>query len=367
MKNCKKDNLLIAEIGTHFSTCGHLVSYERITRGHINDTFKIITDKGAYLMQRISPIAFKDPLKVMHNIAGVTKFLRQRIIEEGGNPDTECLNLVDSDEHTPYWLDQKSGDVWRVYLYIDGVSYDMPESTEAFEKAAIAFGRFQYLLADYPAADLYEVIPHFHDTPKRFLDLDESVKKDALGRKKNCEELIAKAYARKDTLSKIVDGLANGSIPLRTTHNDTKLNNIMFDATGTTPLCILDLDTIMPGSALYDFGDSIRFGANTAAEDEKDVSKIHFNIEMFKAYARGFLKGSSNSLSKNEILLFPYSAMLLTYECGIRFLKDYLDGDVYFHVAYDDHNLVRAIDQFTLLEDMEKQEEEMDAFVKSLL
>ena len=364
--NSVADQTMVEGAIRHFPACGYFQNFVRITQGHINDTFRVKTDKGEYLLQRLSPTAFKKPLEVMHNIAGVTAFLRKKIIEEDGNPDQECLNLVPSNDGECYWMDE-CDHLWRVYLFIEGMSYDSPKSPELFQEAAKAFGRFQHLLSEYPASDLYEVIPHFHDTPKRFKDLEASLAKDPLNRKKDCMDVVNLALERKDKLSKIVDGLKDGSLPLRTTHNDTKLNNIMFDPSGTNPLCILDLDTIMPGSALYDFGDSIRFGANTCVEDEKDTSKIHFNLEMFKAYAKGFVEGAAGSLTEKEIRLFPYCSMLLTYECGIRFLADYLDGDIYFHTAYEGHNLVRARDQFALLLDMERQQKQMDEFIEELL
>lgn len=361
-----RDNERVSAALTHFPACGKLLSYSRITQGHINDTFRVDCENGTYLLQKVSSVAFKEPLKVMKNIDEVTRFLRGKIIESGGNPDKETLNLVPSENGLPYYLNGK-GQVWRVYLFIDGISYDAPKSTEQFAKAAIAFGRFQHLLAQYPAQNLEETIPNFHNTPKRYQTFLEACENNLSGRKENCLDLIALAKARADRIHAIVDGLNDGTIPLRTTHNDTKLNNIMFDEEGQEPLCVLDLDTIMPGSALYDFGDSIRFGANTACEDERDLSKIHFDFERFKAYARGFIEGADGSLTENEIRLFPYGAWLMTYECAIRFLTDYLDGDRYFRVESEDHNLVRAHDQFALLLDMERQAEAAQAYVETLL
>ena len=360
------DEILVKEAIPHFPECGALKSFVRITQGHINDTFRVECEKGPFLLQRVSPVAFKEPLKVMKNIEGVTRFLHDSIAKEGGDPKTGCLNLLPSDQGKSYWQDQ-DGDIWRVYLFVFGMSYDTPKNPEVFRKAAEAFGRFQHLLSAFPASDLEEVIPHFHDTPKRFRDLLAAIDNNFSKRKDTCLDLIELALERQDKISKVVDGLRDGTLPLRTTHNDTKLNNIMFDVTGEKPLCVLDLDTIMPGSALYDFGDSIRFGANTAAEDEKDLSKIHFSLEMFQAYAEGFIRGAEGSLTEDEIRLFPYGAWLMTFECGIRFLTDYLDGDHYFHVAYADHNLVRARDQFALLLDMEAKEKEASAIIETLL
>lgn len=361
-----RDNERVENAIKHYPQCGKVISYTRITQGHINDTFRVDAENGVFLLQKVSAVAFKEPLKVMKNIVGVTRFLHDKIVEEGGDPMKGCLNLLVSSEGTPYWLNEK-GQVWRMYYFVEGISFDTPKNPEMFGKAAEAFGRFQHLLEEFPANELEEVIPHFHDTPKRFAALEEAIAKDAMGRKKEVEDLIRIAYERKDRIHRIVDGLASGELPLRTTHNDTKLNNIMFDEKGEEPLCILDLDTIMPGSALYDFGDSIRFGANTCAEDERDTSKIHFNLEMFKAYAQGFIKGAEGSLTEKEIRLFPYSAWLLTFECGIRFLTDYLNGDVYFHIDCPDHNLVRAKDQFALFLDMERHQEDADRIIEELL
>lgn len=356
----------IRNVLNHFSACGELLSYSQIKTGHINDTYKIVAKGGTFLLQRISSAAFKNPIAVMENIIGVTHFLNLKLQENGEDPLIGCLNLIQSDTGDFYYFDEHN-DCWRVYLYIDGQTFDSPESPEQFGKAGEAFGRFQCLLSEYPSETLYEVIPHFHDTPKRFRDLERAVERNLSGRKENAKEILEDAYARKDKISKIVDGLADGSIPLRITHNDTKLNNVMFDLSGTRALCVLDLDTIMPGSALYDFGDAIRFGANTCGEDEKDLSKIHFDLEMFKAYAKGFIRGANGTLTEQEIRLFPYAGWLLTYECGIRFLTDYLNGDTYFHTDYPEHNLVRALDQFALLKDMEAKEKEAQDFIESLL
>ena len=365
MKTIPTDAMIRAAVA-RFSSVGEIRSYQRLETGHINDTYVLTTTEGKFLLQRLSPIAFKDPIKVMENIIGVTHFLNLRIQEEGGDPLRECLNLVQNNDGDFYEVDEE-GYCWRIYLFIEGKTYDMPENPEQFRLAAEAFGRFQYLLQSYPSQTLYETIPHFHDTPKRFRDFEAAVKSDKKGRVASCPEIIQEAFDRREQISVIVDGLKSGSLPLRTTHNDTKLNNVMFDVTGKKPLAILDLDTVMPGSALYDFGDSIRFGANTCLEDEKDTSKIHFSLPMFEAYAKGFIHGANHSLSEHEIRLFPYAAWLMTYECGIRFLADYLEGDVYFHVAYPEHNLVRALDQFALLKDMEKNRAEADEIIVKLL
>lgn len=352
---------------SYYPSIGNTKKITRLEIGHINDTYIIEEDNGKrYLLQRLSPVAFKEPLKVMENIVEVTSFLKESLLKEGKDPSRECLSLIANKEGL-YYTNKEDGCL-RIYNFIEGsTSYDSPKNEEMFKEAARAFGRFQYLLRDFPSEKLFETIPHFHDTPKRVKDFLLAVKENRSNRKENAKEAIEFALERKDKVSLVVDGLKDGSIPLRSTHNDTKLNNVLFDINTDKALCVVDLDTIMPGSALYDFGDSIRFGANTAKEDEKDLEKIHFSLPLFKAYTEGFLEGVNGSLVEKEIRLFPYSAWLMTYECGIRFLGDYLNGDIYFHTAYPEHNLVRAIDQFTLLKDMERQMDEAESFISSLL
>lgn len=349
----------VSQILPHFSIQGTPTKIVRNTQGHINDSFKVTTDKTNYFVQRISPIAFKEPVKVMENIDLVTQHLSKKIRAEGGNPAEECLNIIPAKDGKPYFLDE-FGHCWRVYLFLDGKALDAPRNLHDFEEAGYAFGRFQYLLSDFDPSKLFEVIPHFHDTPKRYRDLEAAIARDKMGRVKECEEEIAFCRARKNNLSKVTDGLENGTLPLRITHNDTKLNNVMFDLTSGKATAVIDLDTVMPGSPLYDFGDAIRFGANRGKEDEKDLANVSFDIERFKAYLRGFLRGAKGAFTKEEISLFGYASALMTFECGSRFLADYLDGDVYFHIAYPEHNLVRARDQFALVKSIEDSEADIN-------
>lgn len=363
-----KDEVKAAEtIMSFFRYEGSITSIIVCHQGHINDTFPVFTTKCKYLLQRVSPTVFEHPEWVMSNIILLTHFLRGKIIENGGNPEEECLNLMPTKDGQEYVMDSK-GECWRLFNYVDGKVYDSPENEEVFSQAGVAFGHFQHLLKDFPAEELYEVLPHFHDTPKRYKDFEEARRNcHSAKRLAEAQKEIEFVTKRKNKLSAIEEGLADGTLPKRVTHNDTKLNNIMFDKEGKKPLCILDLDTIMVGSPLFDFGDAIRYGANTAAEDEKDTSKIHFSLPMYKAYAKGFVKGGEGALTKEEIALMPYASELITYECGLRFLTDFLNGDTYFHTDYDNHNLVRAKDQFALLVDMETKEEEMKEFGKTLL
>lgn len=235
------------------------------------------------------------------------------------------------------------------------MTYQTVTDKNVFELCGEAFGNFQNALKDFDASALVETIPHFHDTPKRYVDFDSAVKTDVCGRVETCKDEIEFITKRKDTYGKIADMLIRGELPLCVTHNDTKLNNILIDEKSGKPRAIIDLNTVMPGSLLYDFGDSIRFGASTACEDEKDLSKVHFSIELYEAYKSGFLRAASGGITEKEVELLPYSAYLMTIECGMRFLTDYLCGDTYFITKYAEHNLVRVRTQLKLASEMEKK------------
>jgi Ser/Thr protein kinase RdoA (MazF antagonist) len=355
----------LKDILAHFqidSLEGPIVRYGN---GHINDTF-LFSGEKRYILQRINTAIFSAPEKVMSNILGVTKALSEKIKEEGGDPERETLRVIFTKDGQPF-LSTPQHDAWRVYPFIENtLSLEQPSSEEDFRQSAYAFGHFQYLLKDYPAASLFETIPHFHDTPKRYQDFLGTLAKDSAGRKSGVLREISFVQERSATLDVIQRGLKEGRLPLRVTHNDTKLNNVLLDAKTRKGLCVIDLDTIMPGSALYDFGDSIRFGANTAKEDEKDLSKVSFSLPLFRAYMEGFLSGCHGALTEEEISLLPESARLLTLECGIRFLSDYLGGDTYFKIAYPDHNLVRARTQFALVEDIERRSDELKRIVSEV-
>lgn len=248
----------------------------------------------------------------------------------------------------------------------DSVSHDSVDSPELFKKSGVAFGRFQNMLSDYPAETLHETIPNFHNTQWRYEQFEKAAAANLSGRKDTCASEMEFVRARKGDCSVFVDMIARGELPIRVTHNDTKLNNVMFDKNTDDCVCVIDLDTVMPGLALYDFGDSIRFGANTAVEDETDLSKVSISLDYFRAYTEGFLSACGASLTDAEIENLAFSAKLMTLECGMRFLTDYLDGDTYFGTAYPEHNLVRARDQFKLVEDMEKHMPEMQQIVREV-
>ena len=354
----------IMEIIKAFPEYGEVLGYKPITAGHINDTYIVeyLPENGEkirYLLQRINTNVFKMPVELMENVMGVTAFLRKKIEAAGGDPTRETLTVFPAKDGKNYYMAEDGG-CWRMYNFVeDTFSINELTSAEDFKSAALSFGNFQNLLADYPIETLYETIPNFHNTPARFKDFLEALEKNASGRKGEAVPEIDFVLAREKDCSVITDLLDSGMLPVRVTHNDTKLNNVLFDNTTKKGLCVVDLDTVMPGSSLYDFGDSIRFGANTAAEDEKDLSKVSLNLEYFKAYVEGYLEAAGKSLTENEINYLPFSAKLLTLECGIRFLGDFINGDVYFKTEYPEHNLVRARTQFKLVEDIEAKYSEM--------
>lgn len=344
---------------------------ERYGNGHINDTFLLSTaDPEArgnirrYILQRMNTHVFKDPKGLMQNVSGVTAFLREQILRNGGDPDRETLTLIKTKSGQDYYID-KIGSWWRMYLFVtDAVSYDMAENAEDFFQSAKAFGHFQRLLDKYPVEKLTETIPDFHHTPKRFAAFCQALEKDVCRRKASVQKETAFIMARKDELSLVMDKLHNGEIPWRVTHNDTKLNNILLDRETKKALCVIDLDTIMPGASVFDYGDSIRFGANTAAEDEQDLDKVSLSLPLFEAYTKGFLEGCQGSLTEEETALLPWGAKLMTLECGMRFLTDYLEGDTYFRIHRPDHNLDRARTQFALVADMERKWEQMKQIIQ---
>ena len=332
--------------------------------GHINDTYLIEPKK--YILQRINTSVFPDAENLMKNIVSVTEFLKEKIIAEGGDPERETLSVIKTKDGKDYYKDEE-GRCFRVYKYItDSLSFEVAENLDQIYMSAKGFAKFQQRLSDFPAENLHEIIKDFHNTPVRFKNLEKAVKEDKMGRVKNVEAEIEFAFSQKSWISAVVDGIADGSIPVRVTHNDTKINNILFDAKTKEAVCVIDLDTVMPGSMLYDFGDALRMGASTAAEDEQDLSKVSFNLDAFRAFSKGYLEEMRDKLTKREIELLPLSAKLLTYECGTRFLTDYLEGDTYFKIHREGHNLDRARTQFKLVADMTEKFDEMKSIINNL-
>ena len=325
--------------------------------GHINHTFCICVDTGdvrpvRYILQRLNNYVFPHPEHVMENIARVTDYLRGVILAAGGNPDRETLTLVKTTDGKDCYIDDE-GAYWRVYLFIeDTISRDLPDTPELFALSGAAFGRFQQQLEGFDASVLHEPIRDFHNTPARYGQLMDAVRNNAAGRLGEVGPELAFCMGYGEEVHTLLRALAAGEIPLRVTHNDTKLNNILLDDKTGEGVCVIDLDTVMPGLAAYDFGDSIRFGANTAAEDEKDLTKVTLSLEMFEAFTKGFL--SEAKLNARERELLPMGAKLMTLECGMRFLADHLNGDKYFRIHREGHNLDRARTQFKLVRSMEE-------------
>ena len=325
--------------------------------GHINATYLAVTASGRrYILQKINHHTFRDVAGLMENITAVTEFLRTKT-----DDPRSVLTLVRTHEGASYLHAQEG--YWRVYNFVeDTLCLQLPETDEDFYQSAVGFGTFQQLLTDFPAVKLHETIPNFHNTPDRYRALLETLERDPMHRAVQVQPEIEFALARQAEMSAIQNALASGKLPLRVTHNDTKLNNVLLDAKTRKALCVIDLDTVMPGSSLYDFGDSIRFGAATAAEDEKDLSKMEMNLERFRVFTRGYVRACPG-LTAKELELLPMGAKTMTMECGVRFLTDYLDGDHYFAVHRDGQNLDRARTQFKLAADMEKKWSDMQKIV----
>ena len=330
---------------------------ERYGAGHINDTFAVwAADRSKrWILQRINTDTFTDPAGLMENVTGVTAYLRRQIIERGGDPDRETLNVIPTLDGKAYYTDTEGG-AWRAYIFVEGtVCLQKVENERDFYTAAETFGNFQNQLAGYPAATLHETIARFHDTPNRYANFEKALAADVMGRAKDVGPEIAFIRAREADCRVLVDQLAAGVLPLRVTHNDTKLNNVLIDQETGKGICVIDLDTVMPGLSAYDFGDSIRFGANDCAEDEPDQSKVHFSLHLYKVFAEGYLAAAGSAMTEAERRSLPWGAKLMTLECGIRFLTDYLEGDHYFKISRPDQNLDRARTQFTLVQGMERE------------
>ncbi|MBQ8893112.1 MAG: aminoglycoside phosphotransferase family protein [Clostridia bacterium] len=346
-----------------FAFDGEVVKTEPFGSGHINETLLLTSKKNTqYILQKMNTYVFTDPQGLMENVFGVTEFLKKRIVEQGGNPNRETLTFIQTKDGDLYYNGPEGA--WRAYRFqSDLMALNAARSPRDFYASGKAFGRFQALLGSYPAETLHETIPHFHDTPARMKQLHEAIEKNASGRLETVKEEVEFALAREDSSAIVMDLQEQGVLPLRVTHNDTKLNNVLLDPETGEGICVIDLDTVMPGQAIFDFGDSIRYGASTAAEDEKDLSKVQLDLELFDAYTQGFLEGCHNVLSPAEKDLLPTGAWMMTLECGIRFLADYLNGDVYFKCDYPEHNLVRARTQFKLVQEMEEKQDQMQAIV----
>ena len=332
--------------------------------GHINDTYCLIEPR--YILQRINTDIFKHPHELMENIENVTSFLREKIKKNGGDPQRETLTVIKTVDGKNYYQYDENN-VFRMYLFVENTkSIENSKTPEDLYEAGVGFGRFQRMLSDYPADTLHESIKDFHHTPKRVEALKLAIREDKAGRAASVEAEISFALEQAVWADQVVKGIEDGSIPLRVTHNDTKINNILFDQETGKAVCVIDLDTVMPGSMLYDFGDALRMGGSTGAEDETDLSKVWFDETAFEAFAKGYLSELKDDLTETELELLPFSVKLMTYECGIRFLTDYLNGDTYFKIHREHHNLERARNQFKLVADIAGKAERLSAMIKEI-
>lgn len=331
--------------------------------GHINDTYRVAFEKDGevsrYSLQHMNRAVFEDPVSLMNNILQVTAFLKEKIKAQGGDPQRETLDFLCAEDGKPYFIDSY-GEYWRAYHFIeDAYALEEISRPQDFYESAVAFGHFQKMLADFPADTLTETITGFHDTRSRFKAFQKAVEQDVCHRAEDVAEEIRFVRERYNVACILGDMQAEGKLPLRVTHNDTKSNNVLIDSATGKGLCVIDLDTVMPGLAVNDFGDSIRFGASTGTEDEKDLSRISCDMDLYDIYTKGFLEGCGDTLTNTEIESLPIGAKVMTYECGMRFLTDYLSGDTYFKIDYPTHNLDRARTQFKLVWDMEQKWEKM--------
>ena len=353
----------------NFQIEGEFIRAERHDSGHINDTYVAYfrtssTHVRRYLMQRINHKVFREPARLMRNVAAVTEYLREKITAAGGDPERETLTIIPTIEGRSCHRTQQ-GDWWRAFILIEGAqTYEMAPSLTHVYNAGKAFGKFQRLLGDFPADQLYETIPDFHHTSKRFETFAEALEKDVHNRARFVGAEIDFVQSRAGDTAVLVELLERGQVPQRVTHNDTKFNNVMIDDETGEGICVIDLDTVMPGSSLYDFGDGVRSITNTAAEDERDLSRVRFSLVKFERFSNGFLDATRGSLTPGEVDLLPFSARLMTFEVGMRFLTDYLDGDIYFRTHRQDHNLDRCRTQFRLLRDMEEQSDQIARLVQ---
>ncbi len=355
------------ELVSKFYIPQDLQSFEPFGNGHINDTYlATVLDNGKikkYIFQRINSEVFKDVDALMNNIVAVTEFIRYKLRVQGKDPEKYSVTIVRAKDDKTYYKDE-NGNYYRCTIFLEGS--EMLEQTaepQQFYIAGKAFGQFQKLMSGFDASILAESIPNFHNTVDRLAKFKKAVEDDKVGRVKDCQTEIDFFLSRSHYASVVLDRIKKGTIPLRVTHNDTKLNNVLLDLVKNEPIAVLDLDTVMPGSILYDFGDSIRFGASTAAEDEPDLSKVNFSMDLFKAFAEGFVGEVKSRLTLREVKYMHFGAILMTYECGMRFLTDYLNGDTYFKTSRKNQNLDRARTHIKLVQEMEKVEKEMQKFI----
>ncbi|MDO4261307.1 MAG: aminoglycoside phosphotransferase family protein [Eubacteriales bacterium] len=356
---------LVREILSRFDLEGAVTEAVPYGEGHINDTFLATNEHGRhYILQRINTEIFRDPEALMENVCGVTDYLRGMIERQGGDTERETMRVRRDREGLACVRDPEGG-AWRVYDFVERtVCLQRVRGAEDLKTVGEAFGRFQRMLAGYPAETLHETIPRFHDTPDRYEKFERALEADVCKRAGECAEAIAFVQARKRDCGVLMELLSAGELPLRVTHNDTKLNNVLIDEKTGRGICVIDLDTVMPGLSLNDFGDTVRFGANDCEEDERDLTKVNFSLPLYESFTEGFLSGCGGALTEKELEYLPWGAKLMTLECGVRFLTDHLEGDHYFKIHREGQNLDRARTQFKLVSDMERDWEAMSGVVR---
>ncbi len=329
-----------------------IAAIKPLGNGLINHTYLVTCEDGTrYVLQRINQNVFGEPARLMENFAGVCRFLEKKIAAEGGDPARECVRPVSTLDGKDFFYSPEDG-YWRINAYVEGVAYDVPDRKGLLYEAARAFGQFQRRLSDYPADTLHETIPNFHHTPTRYAAFEAALARDAAGRAASMSAEIDALKRLSPYANAITAKLEDGTIPLRVTHNDTKLNNVLFDAETDKATCVIDLDTVMPGSLLYDFGDALRFAGNRTAEDAPDLSRVVFDLDRYEEYVSGFLVGVGDAITETEREMLPLSVLVITYEQALRFMTDYLDGDVYYQMRYPEHNYDRTRAQIRLAEDI---------------
>ena len=358
----------LTEISKQFQIYGEIRHAETCKIGHINETYSATYDQGGtavrYIHQKINQNVFKNPSGVMDNVTRVTTHLRRKLEEQKAtNITRRCLTIVPTRKGEPFFQD-KDGNYWRTFVFVEGVqTFEAVQNPKQAFEAGKAFGTFQNLLVDLPGGRLHETIPDFHNTRKRFTALQTAVTNDHFNRAKEASKEIDFALKHEEICDVILNAMAKGKIPERITHNDTKFNNVMLDMQTGEAMCVVDLDTVMPGCALYDFGDIVRTTTSPTLEDERDLKKVKMQMPMFEAIAKGYLTAAGNFLNPAEKSLIAFAGKLITFTIGIRFLTDFLNGDTYFRIHRPGHNLDRARTQFKLVASIEEQEEEMQRFV----
>ena len=363
----------IARIGDMFAVSGDFLYGEELRNGHINTTYRACYrsedgQEDRYILQRINDYVFKDPAQVMRNVEKVTRHITWKLLRRRRDAAGQTLNLFPARGGRNYIVLPEEGGMWRCYNNIEGThTYDVVENTRQAYQAGYAFGSFQDLICDMNPEDIKESIPDFHNTPKRYADLLKSVEADVMGRVANCQAELELLKSWENRYARITDMLASGELPTRITHNDTKINNVMLDEETDDAVCVIDLDTVMPGSVLYDFGDMVRTATCMAREDEEDLSKVRMEMPFFESLAEGYLDAAHGFLTQKEVEFMPFSGWLITTEIGIRFLTDYLEGDKYFRTEKPEHNLIRARNQLKLAQSIDSQLISMGKYVRRLM